>query len=409
MIGILLLTLQGCSLLVKSQEAVNSIEVPRNIEPLDLHRTLLDDLPKYNTYDKEAMQVDLRSFDLTNLKLNDRLDDLIYADFDTRTKWPYWLPEGYDPKKIMAYGKNPGLGIESLHQQGITGENIGIAIIGDVLLPEHTEYRHALVRYEEISVVNKEASVSGSQLASLTVGKTAGIAPDARLYYFAETHLTDAAQFSYSGKYYHDQVLLYEPLVAALNEIVELNETLDVPNKIRVICIGQTIPTDSQALYYVEESIKKAQDQGIFVVSSLLYETSDYTMDFNGLGRDPLADPDELSSYTPAISYSHDFYTFGRYTHAKEGLLVPMDSKCTAAPTGKNDYAFYRQNNKSMGLAYITGMYALACQVNPEITPSIFWESALKTGDALTFTKKSNTFELKKIINPVRLIEAVAP
>jgi hypothetical protein len=34
------------------------------------------------------------------------------------------VPDGYDPKKIMAYEK-PGLGIESFHQQGITERNIG--------------------------------------------------------------------------------------------------------------------------------------------------------------------------------------------------------------------------------------------------------------------------------------------
>ena len=409
-LGLLLVTLQGCTLTFEPKENVTTITITRSIEALDLHRTTLDHIPHYDVNNKEAMQVDLRGYDLTGIKLNTSFDDLIYADFDTNTKWPYWLPEGYDPKKILAYGKSPGLGIESLHQQGITGENIGIAIIDDVLLPDHTEYWHALVSYEEISVMSKEASVSGSKLASLTVGKTVGISPDAKLYYFAETHLADPVSLpSTTNIYTSDQILLYEPLVAALNKILELNEELEAPNKIRVICIGQTIPTNSKALYLVEECIKKAQDQGIFVVSSLLYETSDYTMDFNGLGRDPLADPNGLSSYTPAISYSNDFYTFGRYTHAKEGLLVPMDSKCTAAPTGRKDYAFYRQNDKSVGLAYIAGMYALACQVNPEISPETFWESALNTGDELTFTKNNTTFKLKKIINPLKLIEKLSP
>jgi len=408
-IGILLLTLQGCSLSAKSQEAVHSVEVPRTIETLDLHRTLLDDIPKYNAYDRRAMQVDLRSYDLTNLKLNKRLDDLIYADFDTRTKWPYWLPDGYDPKKIMAYGKNPGLGIESLHQQGITGRNIGIAIIDDVLLPDHVEYRHALASYMEFSVENKEASVTGCQLASLTVGKTAGIAPDARLYYFAVPPISYSVSLSNTDIGYFQKIYQYEPLIEALNSILKINESLNDSEKIRVICIGLTFPTNSQAFYYLDEIFRNVQDQGIFVISSMLYETSGYTMDFNGLGRDPMADPDDLLSYTPAISYSPDFYTFGRYIHTEEGLLVPTDSKCTAAPTGKNDYAFYRQSNKSIGQAYIAGMYALACQINPGISPEAFWEAALKTGDELSFTKNQTTFTLKKILNPARLIEKISP
>lgn len=406
-IAILLLTLQGCSLFSAYQESVNTIDVPRVIEPLDLHRTILDDLPGYNAYSKEAMQVDLRGYDLTNLKINDRLNTLLFADFDNHTKWPYWLPEGFDPKKIMAYGKNPGLGIKSLHQQGITGKNIGIAIIDDVLLPDHIEYQHALACYEEITAMNTEASVSGGQLASLTVGKTVGIAPDAKLYYFAEYHLSEPAVSSYLDTRSDYKVLQYQPLVEAINRILELNEMLDESHKIRVICIGQSIPPYSQAFYYMEESIKKAQDQGIFVLSTLLYETTNYTMDFNGLGRDPMADPDDLLSYVPALNYSTDFYTFGRYIHGKEGLLVPMDSKSTAAPTGRQDYAFYRQNDRNISLAYIAGIYALACQVNPEITPEVFWEAALKTGDELTFTKNNITFKLKTVINPVRLIEEI--
>jgi len=255
--------------------------------------------------------------------------------------------------------------------------------------------------------VNTEASVSGGQLASLTVGKTVGIAPDAKLYYFAEYHLSEPAVSSYLDTRSDYKVLQYQPLVEAINRILELNEMLDESHKIRVICIGQSIPPYSQAFYYVEESIKKAQDQGIFVLSTLLYETTNYTMDFNGLGRDPMADPDDLLSYVPALNYSTDFYTFGRYIHGKEGLLVPMDSKSTAAPTGRQDYAFYRQNDRNISLAYIAGIYALACQVNPEITPDVFWEAALKTGDELTFTKNNITFKLKTIINPVRLIEEI--
>jgi hypothetical protein len=36
------------------------------------------------------------------------------------TKWPYALPDGFNPKEIFKYGKNPGLNIRSLHKEGIT-------------------------------------------------------------------------------------------------------------------------------------------------------------------------------------------------------------------------------------------------------------------------------------------------
>ena len=41
-------------------------------------------------------------------------------------------------------GKNPGLGIRSLHALGITGRGVGIAIIDQTLLVEHQEYAEQL-------------------------------------------------------------------------------------------------------------------------------------------------------------------------------------------------------------------------------------------------------------------------
>jgi len=145
----------------------------------------------------------------------------------------------------------------------------------------------------------------------------------------------------------------------------------------------------------------------IFVVSTSLYETYDYQMDFNGLGRDPMADPDQIGSYKPGQIWEFDLYTFGRYTRALEGLLVPMDARTAAAPTGVDHYAYYAQNDKTVCVPYIGGLYALACQVNPSITPGIFWEKALETGDRVTLERNGINFSLKKIVNPVRLIEAI--
>lgn len=46
-------------------------------------------------------------------------------------------------------------------------------------------------------------------------------------------------------------------------------------------------------------------------------------------------------------------------------------------------------------------------QVNPEITPDIFWEKALETGKTINISKDNKSYELGKILSPVDLIEAV--
>jgi hypothetical protein len=57
-----------------------------------------------------------------------------------------------------------------------------------------------------------------------------------------------------------------------------------------------------------------------------------------------------------------------------------MDSRTTASPTGKEDYVFYRQGGWSWAIPYLAGMYTLAVQVKPDITPEEFWDTALNTG-----------------------------
>jgi hypothetical protein len=72
----------------------------------------------------------------------------------------------------------------------------------------------------------------------------------------------------------------------------------------------------------------------------------------------------------------------------------------------KNDYAFYALGGWSSGIPYLAGLYALACQVKPNITPKIFWNAALKTGEK-RIIQKGNKSYTGKIINPGKLIESL--
>jgi len=56
----------------------------------------IESLPSYRPGSGSNWQVDLRSCDLSTLDLRDRRDDLLHADFDSRTIWPARLPEGFD-------------------------------------------------------------------------------------------------------------------------------------------------------------------------------------------------------------------------------------------------------------------------------------------------------------------------
>lgn len=82
-------------------------------------------LPAYDPASTAPFSVDLRNSDLSRLDLRQDLETLLAADFDSRTLWPESesMPSGFDPAAILGLGANPGLGLRSLHAQGITGRN----------------------------------------------------------------------------------------------------------------------------------------------------------------------------------------------------------------------------------------------------------------------------------------------
>ena len=102
-----------------------------------------------NDPDTDAGWGDFRCADLRDWDLSDMEEELFAADFDTRTQWPENLPGNFDPERLLELGKDPGLGLQALHEQGITGKGVGIAIIDQTLLVEHREYADRLRLYQE--------------------------------------------------------------------------------------------------------------------------------------------------------------------------------------------------------------------------------------------------------------------
>lgn len=71
-----------------NSQVKGSSGIARHVEPINYNRGTLDKLPEYNKDSGQIFQVDLRSTDLSGLDLSDRKEDLMHADFDSKTKWP---------------------------------------------------------------------------------------------------------------------------------------------------------------------------------------------------------------------------------------------------------------------------------------------------------------------------------
>jgi len=389
-------------LILGLQALALALELPkidRRPGPADWQRGKLAALARRDPNSTNPFRVNLQCYDLSDLDLTDRLADLLHASFDDRTRWPgpERIPEGFDGERIMALGKNPGLGVRALHEQGITGRGVSIAILDQPLLVGHQEYADRLRLYEEINIPDAMAAqMHGPAVASIAVGKTVGVAPQADLYYIA--------QFN-GDRIDGEFVWNFEYLARGVNRILEINEQLPPKRKIRVISMSVGWDRSQKGYEQITEAVNEAKAAGMLVICSVVEDVHGFF--FHGLGRHPLANPDDFNAYGPGSWWARRFDE-GNPIHTKPNrLLVPMDARTTASPTGTGEYVFYAEAGWSWSIPYIAGVYALAAQVEPKITPDRFWALALKTGRTIKLNRGGKTRPFGPILDPGALIEAI--
>jgi len=398
---ILLILLTGCRPAKEFPSPASQTLPPATIALSEPGSTARPVFAQHFDAEKGTIKIDLRGQNRSDEDMREAGVDLLNADFDTRTTWPpaEWMPAGFDPQAILELGKNPGLDVRSLHQQGITGKGISIAIIDQPLLVDHIEYADRLKLYETIGpVVGNGKSMHGPAVASIAVGKTVGVAPEADLYYltahmpFTEKDGTMIRDF----KYYAE----------AVRRVVEINKGLPVGEKIRVLSISVGWNPIEPGYDDMVSAVDEARNAGIFVVSSSLEETYD-GFKFNGAGRDPMSAPNDIAAYEAGTFWAKRINDPQRIDFWKDRILVPMDSRTYASYQSTQDYAWGRIGGWSWSIPYIAGVYALCAQVNPDITPQIFWQEGENSAIPIFETVDGQETPIGKLIQPVAVIGVV--
>ncbi len=308
---------------------------------------------------------------LVNLDLKAHADLLDKMPFDSRTKWPSadQLPAGFDPVSLLEEGKNPGLGVRRLHEQGVDGHGVNVAIIDGPLLQNHQEYAEQLVAYKPVGLakMNSSPQMHGPAVASVAVGKTCGVAPKAALHYFV-------VAIGWGDN---------RPYCDILNEIIRFNQNRDLSEQIRVVSISYGGFSGQAHFDHWQEALAKAEQNGLLVVTCdhrefLIYGT---------LARIIGKDPDSPLSYRQ-----------GKYSLDIDVLRVPAGNRTIASHYGPEAYTFTRTGGLSWAAPYLAGLAALAYQVDPQIKPKTIVELWLQTAVRT---------DAGPIVNPVGFIEAV--
>ena len=357
------------------------------------NRVSFTKMPK-KTFDKlpddADMGLDLRAADVQKIDFNKHIAALKNIDFDTETVWGTQLPKSFNPDTILESGKNPGLGIRDLHKQGITGKGVSIGIIDQSLAIDHDEYKGKVRLYESLHGHGVYNSMHGPAVASIAIGNTTGVAPDAKLFHI-ECNFTDIDDEG-------NQEVNLTYMAEAIHRMLDINKQLSQEDKIRVISISRGFYKDDKEIagsQEVYEAIEEAKKEGIFVITTSTSENYDLTL--FGLGKKLGADPDDLTSYERA-DFLKDAYV------SERTLFVPMDGRTTAGFASKDSYAYYAKGGLSWACPWLAGMYALCVQENPGLTPEQFIEAALTT--AIDCTSEDGV-TIGKVVHPKALIEEI--
>ena len=364
---------------------------------------------------------DFRSKDLSKENFsNISINVLQTIEFDTETIWPEKekLPKDFEPEKLLEESKNPGLGIKELHEQGITGQGVAVAIIDQKLDVNHPEYKNSVVDYTEYDgAENEEISMHGPAVASLLVGKDCGIAPGAKLVYKAAP----------AGRSFLSEA-------KALADIIKDNKNVPQNEKVRVVScsIGYMTENPEPGLNEWIDALKKAKEAGIFVVD---VGGNQIDVSFSGGGS-----PENKNDFESYLSWLREdegneelnkIISEGNIDEIlkklrevrkdelvnisdtdlrkkveehlnkrKKEIIIPSDYRTMASSwSKKGQYMYNGRGGISWSVPYLAGLFALILQVNPNIKRE---EIAEIINESAVINKKG-----LRIVNPKGIIDLV--
>lgn len=284
--------------------------------------------------------------------------------------------------QVLENGKNPGLGICKLHQQGITGKGVKVAIIDQNLAqPFHPEFSERIIEYKDFGTNQPvdSGSMHGPAVASLLVGNSCGVAPDAELYFAA------APSWTGDSHYYAE----------ALRWIIETNRGLPSGKKIRVVSVsaapsGTGSPFEEN-LEEWDDAVAEAQAEGILVLDCREDNKT-------GIIAPGYYDPEKPDDVT---LFKTGFPTMPSDIQLDGSIFVPTSFRATAEQysANHNSYQFTGQGGLSWGIPYAAGVLALGWQVDQSLTN----EEIIK----LLFDSAYIDSSGNKIINPPAFIDSI--
>ncbi len=243
----------------------------------------------------------------------------------------------FDTQEAFELGKNPGLNVDLMHKMGYTGKDVKVAI-SDAPLTKHSTIEENIIAYHGVQDNKSNTNHHGPSVASILVGKDCGVATDAKAVFFASNKVTE-----------HDNI-------DKLKKVLEYNKTAAVADKIRVYNLSADLEVRNSE--EIQKLVKELKENGCWVL-----DRTEYSENFGYLTKkDPTGSPNDFDNHTIAyLSWN-----------GENGVYLNSGERTIASATGENNYRHDSAPCMSWAIPTMSGLYAAACQANPNMTPEKF-------------------------------------
>lgn len=305
---------------------------------------------------------DLSSYDLSIFNAQ----EFSRVPFSTYTKFPKQskMPKNFNPQQILSSGLNAlTQDIKNVHQSGINGQGVTIAI-----LDSNNDFIHDEIIMDNFTKVKElnEKNIStwhGLVVTSMICGKHNGIAPKSNILYYP--HTTDE-----SGKTEQEYVnLLYQDMFENLKDVlnkVKSGKRIDI---VTMSGCFDALRTDEQkrnnSPCQIELEYLKIKAE-LEKYSCYVITASEFWANFGyAYKKDNLQDKNDYDNYVP--------YRIGKINVICGGKTLPLSGT-------QSDYMYDGTlGSASWAIPQVSAIFALAKQINKNITFEEFINLAHKT------------------------------
>lgn len=318
-------------------------------------------------------------YDLSNHDLSGLSEKYLrMITFNSSTKWPNKekMPRGFNPSEIMGKAKFKPNAIKQMHEVGITGEGVSVAMIDFSL----QDLDHQDLEKADISVVRKShthnAHFHGSCVLANLCGKAVGIAPKVKVLYYERLQGDDGAQ---------------QEINVALEDILK---RIEEGEKIRVVNVSGRIffKTNEDLGAKVEQLktkslVNELEQHNCVVVSSEVFN-NDFSMGHFNYDLD-YSSPDDIEKPHWVDADEEEGY--------KERVILPCGGKVVPEFCSKNGYKYEWDDCASWTIPQAVGLYSLCLQVNKSLT----WKDFVTNCHETAVVNQSGF----RIINPAEVLK----